>query len=186
MRVTECPTVLKGLMVGLVAAGAIGCSVVGSAEPSTGGSSAPVPGVVTSTAPAATPASSQMRAGVRAAAAHFYELYSRSKYASFWNLLSSATKHQVSRRAWVGVHAACPSASAGRFRMIRAVTVFGSAAIVTEAIVGTTSKEEDVFSYANGNWSYSPGDLSIYRHGSVTTDVAAANAAGLCNGRKIF
>ena len=81
------------------------------------------------------------------------------------------------------------SAGAGKSRIIKAVTVFGSAAIVTEAIAGAASKlgtAEDVFNYANGHWSYSPGDLSIYHHGSVAADVAAAKAAGFCTGWKIF
>ena len=73
--------------------------------------------------------------------------------------------------------------------MIKAMTVFGDAAIVTEAITGAPSQlgtAEDVFSYANGHWSYSPQDLSIYLHGSVTADIAAAKAAGFCTSWKVF
>ena len=69
------------------------------------------------------------------------------------------------------------------------MTVFGDAAIVTEAVAGTALKPgtaEDVFNYADGHWRYSPADLSIYRHGSVTADIAAAKAAGFCTSWKIF
>jgi hypothetical protein len=178
---------LKGLAVGLVAVGLVGCGG-GASEPSTAGGTTG-PAVVTSTAPPAAPVSPQMRAGARAAAAQFYRLYSASQFTAFWNLLAPATKRQVPRRVWVSVHDACPDASAGKSRIIKAVTVFGSAAIVTEAIAGAASKldtAEDVFNYANGRWSYSLGDLSIYHHGSVAADVAAAKAAGFCTGRKIF
>jgi hypothetical protein len=180
---------LKGLIVGLAA---VGLAAVGLAGCSGGGSPGPSaaslsPHVVTSTAPPPAPVSPQMRAGARAAAARFYGLYSASQFAAFWNLLSSATKNQISENTWVSVHDACPSAGAGMSRSIKAVTVFGTAAIVTEEIIGAShDTAEDVFSYANGRWSYSPADLSIYRHGSVTADIAAAKAAGLCASWKIF
>jgi len=183
MRLCRC------LAVALVAAGLAGCSVGGSSEPSTAAPSPVVPGVVTSTAPPAAPASPQMRAEARAAAAQFYGLYSASQFAAFWDLLSPATKRQVPMRVWVSAHDACPSAGAGKSRIIEAVTVFGSAAIITEAIAGAASKldtAEDVFNYANGHWSYSLQDLSIYQHGSVAADIAAAKAAGFCTGWKIF
>ena len=149
---------LKGLAAGLVAAGLAGCSVGGSSEPSAAGPAATVPRVVTSTAPPAAPVSPQMQAGARAAAAQFYGLYSASQFAAFWNLLSPATKRQISGQVWVSVHDACPSAGAGKPRTIKAVTVFGNAAIVTETIAGASKPgtAEDVFSYVDGHWSYSP------------------------------
>jgi hypothetical protein len=171
---------LKGLVGGLLAVGLVGCSGGGSSGPS-------APSAVTTTAPGAAPVSLQMRAGARAAAADFYRLYSASRFAAFWNLLSPATKRQISRHAWVSVHDACPSAEARKPRTIKAMTVFGNAAIVTEAIAGAwPATAGDVFNYANGNWSYSPGDLSIYHHRSVAADIAAAKAAGFCTGWKIF
>jgi hypothetical protein len=177
---------LTGLAVGLVAAGLAGCSV-GSPKPSTADPSSTAPGVVTSTAPPAAPVSPQVRAGARAAAARFYGLYSASKFTVFWDLLPATTKRQVSRHVWVSVHDACPSSANGKSRIIRAVTVFGSSAIVTEAIAGASSDTaQDVFSYVNGHWSYSPEDLNIYYHGSVAADIAAAKAAGFCAGWKIF
>ena len=175
---------LKGLAVGLALAGLVGCGGGASGSPSV----SPVPAVRTtaSSVPSAAP---QVKAGARAAAAHFYGLYSASRYSAFWNLLAPATKRQISRRVWISVHEACPSASAGKPRVIKALTVFGNAAIVTEAVTGAPSKPgtaEDVFSYVDGRWSYSPQDLSIYHHGSVTADVAAAKAAGFCTSWKIF
>ena len=92
-------------------------------------------------------------------------------------------------RAWVSVHEACPSADAGKPRTIKAVTVFGNAAIITEVITGSPVQPgtaEDVFNFVNGHWSYSPQNLSIYDHGSVTADVAAAKAAGLCASWKLY
>jgi hypothetical protein len=185
---------LKGLAVGLIAVGLTGCSVAAS-QPSGGGATpgggaAPAPPVVvTSTAPPAAPVSPELRTGARAAAATFYGLYSASQFSAFWNLLSPATKRQVSRSVWVSVHEACPDAAAGKPRIIKAVTVFGSAAIVTEAIAGAPSNlgtAEDIFTYANGRWSYSPADLNIYHQGSVAADIGAAKAAGFCTGWKIF
>ena len=178
---------LKGLAVGLIAVGLTGCSVAASQPSGTG--AAPGTAVVTSTAPPAAPVSPEMRAEARAAAATFYGLYSASRFEAFWNLLSPATKRQVSRSVWVSVHEACPGVAAGKSRIIRAVTVFGSAAIVAEAIAGAPSNlgtAEDVFGYANGRWSYSPGDLNIYHQGSVAADIGAAKAAGFCTGWKIF
>jgi len=180
---------VKGIVTGLVAAGLAGCSISGSAEPSTAGPGAAAPQVVTSTAPGVAPASPKTQAQARAAAAQFYGLYSAGHFAAVWDLLSPATKHRVSRRVWVSVHDACPSAGAGKARVIKAVTVFGSSAITTETIAGAAAKlhtAEDVFDYTHGRWSYSPEDLSIYRQGSVGTDIAAAKAAGFCAGWKIF
>ena len=80
----------------------------------------------------------------------------------------------------------CLSDNAETSGAIKSVTVFGNAAIVTEAITGATSTHhtvESVFNYAHGRWGYSPGDISIYHHGSVAADIAAAKAAGFCAGR---
>jgi hypothetical protein len=174
----------KGLLVGLaglVAVGIAGCSGSASGPPA---SQAPA---ITATASSVPSASPQMKASASVAAKNFYDLYAASRYTAFWNLLAPATKREVSKKAWVGVHEACPSTAAGKSRVIRAVTVFGNAAIVSEVVAGGPPDEaQDVFNYTNGNWSYSLGDLSIYRHGSVTADVAAAKAAGFCTNWKIF
>ncbi len=174
----------KSLLAGLAAAGLVGCSGAASGT-------SPISPIATvrTTASSVPPASPQMKAGARAAAAKFYGLYSASEFTAFWKLLTPATKSQVSKRVWVSVHEACPSAGAGKPRTIKALTVFGNAAIVTETVTGASSKPgtvEDVFSYVDGRWSYSPQDLSIYHHGSVAADVAAAKAAGFCTSWKIF
>ena len=174
----------KSLLIGLAAAGLVGCSNAAS------GPLSPSPAATArTTASSVPPASPQMKSGARAAAVQFYGLYSASQYAAFWNLLAPATKSQVPQAVWVSVHEACPSAGAGKPRTIKAVTVFGNAAIVTEVITGAPVQPgtaADVFNYADGHWSYSPEDLNIYHHGSVTADVAAAKAAGLCASWKIY
>ncbi len=130
-----------------------------------------------------------MRASARTAAARFERLYFTRKLAASWDLLAPAAKRQVSRGVWVSVHEGCPSAGAGKVRAIKSVTVFGTAAIVTETLPGTLTRvgtAEDVFDYVNGRWRYSPDDLGIYHHGSVAADIAAAKAAGLCSSWKDF
>ena len=89
-----------------------------------------------------------MKASARAAAKRFYGLYATSHYATLWSLLAPATKREVTRKAWIGVHEACSAASAGKSRDIKAVTVFGNAAIVAETVTGVTpGTVEDVFNY---------------------------------------
>jgi hypothetical protein len=145
------------------------------------------PKAATTTAPPAAPVSPQLRAGAQAAAAQAFGLYGSGQFAAFWSLLSPAAKRQVPRNAWVSIHEACSPARDGKPGAVEAVTVFGNAAIVTEAITGTPPRtSEVVFNYVNGEWSYSPGDLSVYDHGSVAADIAAAKAAGYCGSWKIF
>jgi hypothetical protein len=171
----------KGLLVSLVVAGVAGCS--GGAS---GPSAVPTP-TITATASSVPSASPHVKAAARAAAEQFYGLYAASHYAALWNLLSPVPKRQVSRKAWIGVHEACSAAGASKYRVIKAVTVFGNAAIVAETITGVLpGTAEDVFNYADGRWGYSPQDPGIYQHGSVTADIAAAKAAGLCMSSKVF
>lgn len=134
----------------------------------------------------ASPAGSKSSA--RDAAAQYYSLYSASQFAASWDLLAPAAKHQVAKAVWVSVHQGCPSAGGGKARVIKFVTVFGNAAIVTQGVAGATTRREieDVFNYVNGRWGYSPADLSIYHHGSVAADIAAAKAAGFCAAWKDF
>lgn len=171
----------KGLLVGLVAAGLVGCSGGASGAPAS-----PTP-MITATASSVPAASPPMKASARAAAERFYGLYAASQYAAFWNLLAPATKRQVSRKAWIGVHEACSTAGTEKPRVIKAVTVFGNAAIVAETVAGALpGTAEDVFNYADGRWRYSPPDPGIYQHGSVTADIDAAKTAGLCTSLKVF
>jgi hypothetical protein len=171
----------KGLLVSLVAAGLAGCSGGTPGSPAV-----PVP-TITATASSVPSATPHTKAVARAAAEEFYGLYAESKYAAVWNLLASTTQHQVSRKAWIGVHEACSTAGAGKSRVIKTVTVFGNAAIVAETVTGgLPGTAEDVFNYTDGRWRYSPQDPGVYQHKSVTADVAAAKAAGLCTSSKVF
>lgn len=171
----------KGLLVGLVTVGLAGCSGGASGPPAS-----PTP-TITATASSVSSASPLVKARARAAAEQFYGLYAASRYTAFWDLLAPTTKRVVARKAWVGVHKACSAAGAGKSRVIKAVTVFGNAAIITETVAGASPvTAEDVFTYAEGRWRYSPQNPSIYHHGSVTADIAAAKAAGLCTSSKVF
>ena len=145
--------------------------------------------VVTSSAPPAAPVNPTMQAGARAAAARFYGLYSASQFAALWNLLSPDARREVPKGVWVSVHSACPGVAAGKSRIIKAVTAFGDAAIITEAVTGAVSNPdtaEDLFSYVGGQWGYSPSEVSIYRHESIAADIAAAKTTGYCTGWKVF
>lgn len=172
----------KALRAGLVAAGLVGC-VCSASACTVGASSSP-----TLSTPGPTPAvvsQGVTKVGARAAAAQFYSLSAASLFKESWSLLAPAAERQVPLKVWVGVHDGCPLANAGVARIIKSVTVFGNAAIITETVAGATSRRgtvEDVFNYINGRWGYMPGDLSIYKHRSVKADIAAARAAGFCSG----
>jgi hypothetical protein len=189
----------KGFAAGLAAlslgaAGLAGCSSGGSPAPPFPGTAAvgastqaAAPRVAASNAPAVAPASSRQRSQAKTAATQALGLYASGQFAAFWNLLAPATKRQISSDDWVSVHEACSSSGPGGPVTVKAVTVFGNAAIVTETVTGSSPHTtEVVFNYVDGAWSYTPDDLSVYGHGSATADVAAAKAAGLCGGWKIF
>jgi hypothetical protein len=175
---------LAGLA-GLVAVALAGCS--GSAPapaPSTAPSS---PAATRPTVTQTSPPQPRTKAGVHTAAANFYRLYSVGQFAASWDLLTPTAQQAIPLTTWVAVHKGCSSAAAQKARVIRSVLVFGNAAIVTQTIGGARprrGKAHDVFSYANGHWGYAPNDLSIYQHGSVAADIAAARAQGLCPARK--
>jgi hypothetical protein len=183
----------QGLLVSLVVAGLVGCSGGSSAPTAPSAPSAPAaPSAVpvpkiTTRAPSVPSAAAGTKASARAAAEQFYGLYATSHYAALWNLLAPATKSQVSMKAWIAVHQACSTAGAGKSRTIKTVTVFGNAAIVAETVVGVAADtSEDVFNYIDGSWRYSPQAPGVYRHSSVTADIAAAKAARLCTTSRVF
>jgi hypothetical protein len=188
--------VLKSLLVGLAGLAAVG--LVGCEAPSSPSASVatgpPVskpshgPARTEPTAAPSGPANPGMQASARAAAMQFYDLYFARQFESSWKLLAAKAKGQVPLGTWVAVHNACPPAGAGKSRVIKSVTVFGNAAIVTESVTGAAHNGGTiaaVFNYGKGYWGYSPSDISIYRHGSINADVAAARAAGLCSDGKI-
>jgi hypothetical protein len=184
----------QGLLAGMVAAGLAGCTN-SAAPPPDAGQSAPASGSATASGtarPAAAPPvtlPAGAKAAVQAAAARFDRVYYARRYAASWSLLAPAVRSQVPENVWVGVHNGCASATPGATRVIRSVTVFGTTAIVTEAVSGSHSKRntaEYVFEYADGSWGYSPVYPGIYHSGSIAADIGAAKAAGLCAGWKSF
>jgi hypothetical protein len=183
------PNGLVGLMA-LALALALAVALAGCSGPAfTPAPSAATPSP-TATKPAVTqtgPAQPRTKAGVHTAATNFYRLSSVGQFAASWDLLTPTAQQAIPLTTWVAVHKRCSSAAAQKARVIRSVLVFGNAAIVTQTIAGARArrgKAHDVFSYANGHWAYAPNDLSIYQHGSVAADVAAAKAQGLCPARK--
>lgn len=130
-----------------------------------------------------------IRAAARPAASRFYTVFFAGQAKDSWQLLAPAAKREITLRVWQGVHSACKPGSAVRPPVIRAVTVFGDAAIVTAVPADQSSRRHtvrDVFNYVDGRWGYQPADISIYFHGSVAADAAAAKRAGLCDGWKSF
>jgi hypothetical protein len=137
-------------------------------------------------APPPSSASPQMAASARKAANQFSSVYLSRRFAASWDLLDPAAKKLISRDTWIRVHDGCRGETAGSTGVIKSVTVFGNAAIVTEAITKATLQSrtiEAVFNYLHGRWGYSPSDLSIYQHGSISADIAAARTAGYCTGQ---
>ncbi len=173
----------KILLAGLVAAGSAGC---GNSAPgnSAAGAAATTPASMRPAPDKTGAAEPHARTGAQAAALRFDRTYQAGHYAASWELLVPAVQRQLPRRLWVRVHQGCqPATAATGTRAIQAVTVFGTAAIVTETVTAGPPQHrraEEVFSYAKGQWGYSPNDLAIYHHGSAAADIAAARAAGLC------
>lgn len=176
----------KVLLVSITAAGLVGCSnAAGPSATMSPGSSVKAQPAAEQTGPVVPNA----KAGARAAAAHFDGLYVAGRFAASWDLLVPQVKRQVSLGLWIKVHHSCQPASTTVTRVIKAVTVFGNAAIVSEAISRgrpKNRKAEEVFSYVDGRWRFSPANLSVYHHGSAAADIAAAKAAGYCTTWKSF
>jgi len=120
----------------------------------------------------------------KTAATQFDSLFFAQQFASSWDHLSPRAKQLVSRSLWVEVHQSCAPHASGAVS-IKAVTVFGDTAIVTES-VGAAHTAAYVFAYTNGTWGFSPDDIGIYHHGSPAADVAAAKTEGFCGGSKAF
>jgi hypothetical protein len=47
-------------------------------------------------------------------------------------------------------------------------------------VAAKAARATETLVYAGGHWGFSPRDLGLYRHGSVSADVAAAKAVGGC------
>ena len=178
----------KGLLVGVVAVGLAGCTNSAS-TPSAAGQSPTAAETVRSAAAQVTSLPAGAKDDARAAAAQFDSAYLSGRFAASWYLLAPGARRQIPKKVWVGVHDGCPAATPGVTRVIKSVTVFGDTAIVTETIRGAQSRRNTagyVFYYTGGHWGYSPVYPGIYHHGSISADIAAAKAAGLCADWKTF
>jgi len=174
---------MKILPAALVAVALAGCSVSSSGG-SAAGPAATAPATLRPAPDNTGAAEPHAQSGARAAAVRFDHLYQAGRYAASWSMLAPSVRRQIPQQLWVRVHQACQSAVvATSARTIRSVTVFGTAAIVTETVTAGPSRHrraEEVFSYVHGQWAFSPNNLAVYHHGSPAADITAARAAGLC------
>jgi len=116
-------------------------------------------------------------AAVRADAADYLSLASAGQFAITYQMLSASARQAITQQAWVAVHRAC----AGTSYQLRHLAVAGRTATVTVGLTGGHHGTlTETFVYAAGSWGVSPGDLSLYQHGSVSADAAAAQAQGSC------
>jgi hypothetical protein len=118
-------------------------------------------------------------AAVRADAADYLSLATAGQYAITYQMLSATARQAITQQAWVAVHQAC----AGTSYQLKHLAVAGKTATVTVGLAGGHHGTlTETFVYAAGSWGVSPGDLSLYQHGSVSADAAAAKAQGSCAG----
>ena len=167
---------------------ALGAAFLAAAAALAGCSSGGTPQTAASAAPAAAsqaPGQPETAAGARATAQQYFDLYSAGQYAAAWALLSPAAQKAIPQSVWVAVHEGCPSASAGLAYDVKHITMAGNTAVATVTLAGALSKlatGSEAFTYSGGRWGFSPSGMSIYGHGSVAKDIAAAKAKGLCSG----
>ena len=116
-------------------------------------------------------------AAVRADAADYLSLASAGQFAVTYQMLSATARQTITQQAWVAVHQAC----AGTSYQLKHLAVTGKTATVTVGLTGGHHGTlTETLVYAAGSWGVSPGDLSLYQHGSVSADAAAAKAQGSC------
>jgi hypothetical protein len=116
-------------------------------------------------------------AAVRADAADYLSLASAGQFAITYQMLSATARQAITQQAWVAVHQACTGTS----YQIKHLALAGKTATVTVGLTGGHHGTlTETFVYAAGSWGVSPGDLSLYQHGSVSADAAAAKAQGSC------
>ena len=164
--------VAAGLALAACSAGSSGSS----AGPSAAGSAAPG-------AHASAPVEPETVAAVRADADDYLTLYTAGQFAIIYQMLTAPARQAINQQAWVAVHRGCPGATGGMTYKIRGIAVTGKSALVSVALTGNAAKPEsatEALVYSDGHWGFSPRDLGLYRHGSVSADVAAAKAAGGC------
>jgi hypothetical protein len=176
------------MMRGLFGGTLIAAAVLAAAGCSSGSQSTPASAITTtspaSPAAAANPAQPETAAAAKTAAARFFGLYTAGQYAAAWTLLPPSTRRAIPQATWVAVHKACPSAAAGLAFQIKNVTVTGGTAIVTYSLSGAGAalgSATQALTYSWGQWWLPLSDPSVYQHGSVKSDIAAAKAQGSCS-----
>ena len=169
-----------GIVPAAVAAGLAlaACSGTSSGSPARPSAHSASPG-----AHASTPVEPDTASAVRADADDYLTLYTAGQFAVIYQMLSAPARQAIDQQAWVAVHRGCLGATGGMSYKIRHIAVTGQTAVVTVALTGGAAKPQsatETLVYAAGHWGFSPRDLALYRHGSVSADVAAAKAAGGC------
>ena len=141
------------------------------------------PGPVASSASAITP---DTTAAAQTAAQQFFTFYSAGQWDDAWQYLTAAEKREVPESAYAAVHQRCPSAAAGMAYAIKGVTLAGQTAVITYTVSGATGailgNATMPVTWAPSGWGVEPSGMSVYTHGSVSADLAAAKAAGDCSG----
>lgn len=118
----------------------------------------------------------------KSAAASFFALYSAGQWGAAWQYLARADKAEAPRSVYEAVHAGCPSKAAGLAYAIKGATMAGKTAVITytlsgaAGVLGSATMAE---TWNRSGWKVHP-DMSLYGHGSVKADLAAARAAGDC------
>jgi hypothetical protein len=168
MRYRAMAMTVAAVMAGLTVAA---CS---AASPSSGSAKSTRQPRPVHTAPLNEPATVS---AVRADADDYLSLDSAGQFAVTYQMLSATARQAITQQAWVAVHQTC----AGTSYKIKHLTVAGQTATVTVGLTGGhRGTLTETLVYAAGSWGISPGDLSLYQHGSVSADVAAAKAQGSC------
>lgn len=172
--------------IGIVPAAAVAGLVLAACSGTSSGSPAGPSAPARSASPgahASSPVEPDTVSAVRADADDYLTLYTAGQFAVIYQMLSAPARQAIDQQAWVAVHRGCLGAAGGMSYKIRHISVAGQTAVVTAALTGAAAKPEsttETLVYANGHWGFSPRDLALYRHGSVSADVAAAKAAGGC------
>jgi hypothetical protein len=141
------------------------------------------PGPVASSAAAITP---DTAAAAQAAAQQFFTFYSAGQWDDAWQYLTAAEKQDAAESVYAAVHRGCPSAAAGIAYDIKSVTLAGQTAVITYSVSGATGtilgSATMPMTWTPTGWGVEPSGMSIYGHGSVGADIAAAKAADDCAG----
>jgi hypothetical protein len=146
------------------------------------------PGAAATPGPAASAAvaagTPDTAAAAQSAAQQFFTFYSASQWNDAWQYLTAADKHAAPEAVYAAVHRGCPSAAAGIAYSIKSVTLAGHTAVITYTISGATGtllgNATMPATWTRSGWGVEPSGMSIYSHGSVSADIAAAKAAGDC------